>query len=234
LCEASGAIDDIRASAVRAVLVEHGIEVPNCGDDLDIVAEACAAARRDHELAWRRNEQFVVAHATRSMLSVLDGVLPPEPALRRRVGGAYATASDDAVFDLVPGVADTLRLISAAGVSIGIVCDVGLAPSSVLVANLERHGVLDCFAHWSFSDMVGVYKPDPRIFEHALRGLGVHDPSAAWHVGDLRRTDVAGARASGMGTVRVAVVYDDSIDEGPEADAVVTHYAQLPDVLGLG
>jgi putative hydrolase of the HAD superfamily len=211
--------------------VEHGVEVGADGE-ADAVVSACAGARAEHERAWRRNEQFVLADASRSVLRVLDGHVPADPQLRRRLVEAYEAAANDVVFELVPGVADALETLSAAGVSIGIVCDVGLAPSSVLLANLERHGVLGRFAHWSFSDAVGVYKPDVRIFEHALQGLGV-DAAAAWHAGDLHRTDVAGARACGMGTVRVAIAYDDHSDDGPEADAVVTDYAQLPEVLGL-
>jgi putative hydrolase of the HAD superfamily len=47
------------------------------------------------------------------------------------------------------------------------------------------------------SGVVGVEKPDPRIFELALAACGVR-PEAAVHVGDSRRTDVAGAVAAGI------------------------------------
>jgi FMN phosphatase YigB (HAD superfamily) len=201
--------------------------------ELDVLSGACSAARLEHEQAWRENRQFLLRDATESMLRALDDHCRDDAALRDRLADAYETATQGAAIPLLPGVADAVRGLDDAGVSIGIVCDVGLAPSAVLVANLEHHGLLGCFTHWSFSDAVGVYKPDPRIFEHALQGLGVDDPADAWHIGDLRRTDVAGARACGMGTVRAAIVHDDHPDEGPEADAVITDYAQLPDVLGL-
>ena len=77
-----------------------------------------------------------------------------------------------------------------------------MTPSTSLRRQLERHGLLDYFDHWSFSDEVGWYKPAPQIFEHALAGLGVTEPARAAHVGDLRRTDVAGARAHGLLSVR--------------------------------
>lgn len=51
------------------------------------------------------------------------------------------------------------------------------------------------------------------------------------HVGDLRRTDVAGAKAVGMGTVRFRGVHDDD-SEGPEADAVIDHLHELVSLLG--
>jgi FMN phosphatase YigB (HAD superfamily) len=86
--------------------------------------------------------------------------------------------------------------------------------------------VLALFDHWSFSDEVGWYKPDRRIFEHALAGLGGVDPGRAAHVGDIRRTDVAGAQAMGMLAVRYCGISDDT-DSGPEGDVVVADHAHL-------
>ncbi|HSR22632.1 MAG TPA: HAD family hydrolase [Candidatus Eisenbacteria bacterium] len=47
------------------------------------------------------------------------------------------------------------------------------------------------------SGTAGIEKPDPRIFEAALIACGVR-PAGAVHVGDSRRTDVAGALAAGI------------------------------------
>ena len=63
---------------------------------------------------------------------------------------------------------------------------------------LRRAGILERFDGWAFSDEVGAYKPDPVIFHHALREIGGVEPGRAAHIGDLRRTDIAGARAMGM------------------------------------
>jgi FMN phosphatase YigB (HAD superfamily) len=53
------------------------------------------------------------------------------------------------------------------------------------------------------------------------------------HVGDLRRTDVAGARGVGMRTVRYRGLHDDSGAEGgEEAEFVVDGHAELPDLIG--
>ena len=51
-------------------------------------------------------------------------------------------------------------------------------------------------------------------------------------MGDLRRTDVAGARALSMGTVRIRASHDDTSDL-PEADAVADSHAHLCEILGL-
>jgi putative hydrolase of the HAD superfamily len=45
---------------------------------------------------------------------------------------------------------------------------------------------------------VGVRKPDPRIFEEALRRAGVAAGEAV-HVGDLPEEDIEGARRAGLG-----------------------------------
>jgi putative hydrolase of the HAD superfamily len=47
---------------------------------------------------------------------------------------------------------------------------------------------------------VGVAKPDPRIFEHALRIAGTRD---AWVVGDTPEADIEGARAAGLRAILI-------------------------------
>jgi FMN phosphatase YigB (HAD superfamily) len=51
------------------------------------------------------------------------------------------------------------------------------------------------------------------------------------HVGDRRRTDVAGAQALGMTAVRYTGVFDDASMEGIEAELVVDRLATLPEAL---
>ncbi len=49
----------------------------------------------------------------------------------------------------------------------------------------------------AISGELGVRKPDPAIFRHALEALGVH-PGESIHVGDDIRADIAGARAANL------------------------------------
>jgi putative hydrolase of the HAD superfamily len=120
-------------------------------------------------------------------------------------------------------------------VKIGIICDVGMTPSTALRDVLAHHDLLSLFDHWSFSDEVGCYKPSPGIFAHAAAGLGVSDvpPSQIAHIGDLKRTDVAGAQGVGWTSVRYTGSFDDASSEGPEADHVLASHADLPVVLGV-
>ena len=52
------------------------------------------------------------------------------------------------------------------------------------------------------SGEIGVWKPEPGIFEHAASDLGV-DPSDCVHIGNNIQSDVEGAIAAGMGAVLV-------------------------------
>jgi putative hydrolase of the HAD superfamily len=180
--------------------------------------------------AWKANEQFLAVQGAEHCLETLGFDIPSD--VRDALLDAFTSAGDDADLHLTDGVAECLRALRSAGVSLGIICDVGMTPSSTLRAHLERNGVLELFDHWAFSDEVGWYKPAPQIFEHALAGLGVA-PSRAAHVGDIRRTDVAGAQAVGMVAVRYIGVSDDDSQPEPEGDHVIADHRDLPKVLGI-
>jgi putative hydrolase of the HAD superfamily len=101
---------------------------------------------------------------------------------------------------VVPGSRDALRNIAALGMRIAIVsnaggdteprmreygiCQVGAGPAA------EVGAILD-------STVVGVAKPDPRIFELALEAIDVPAERAV-HVGDTPGADVDGAHAAGV------------------------------------
>jgi putative hydrolase of the HAD superfamily len=83
---------------------------------------------------------------------------------------------------------------------LGIISDTGITPGRVLRLILEDAHVLDFFKCTIFSDETGYNKPHNVMFETALNSLG-GKPSEAVHIGDLLKTDVAGAKSIGMKTV---------------------------------
>ena len=133
------------------------------------------------------------------------------------------------------GVAEALEALHRAAIPTALICDTGFTPSWVVREALRMHHLwLD---HSFFSDEVGAPKPYPPMFLAALEATGA-EPAEAVHIGDLRRTDVAGARAAGMAAVRFAGVHDDGwmpedCKPDVEADAVLYRWADLPDLLGL-
>jgi putative hydrolase of the HAD superfamily len=180
---------------------------------------------------WHAGVQRSGADAARHALSILE--LPITDELSGELIELFVDAGNGIDFQLCPGIEATLQCLKAAGLKIGIVCDVGFTPSTHLRNHLDRRGLLQYFDGWSFSDEVGAYKPDKSIFDHALSTLGNPSPNRVAHVGDLRRTDVAGALAMGMTAVRYAGVFDDPPENGPDATFTVADYAELPGVLGL-
>ena len=91
----------------------------------------------------------------------------------------------------IPGALDAIRA-AADRVPVGIVSDTGMTPGSELRALLDRSGFGDHVRAFSFSDEVGVAKPQSAIFHHAAAALGV-EPGSILHIGDLEPTDIAGA-----------------------------------------
>jgi putative hydrolase of the HAD superfamily len=178
---------------------------------------------------WTTNQQYQSVRAAEELVEQLGFEVPLY--VRQGLVEAFTEAGRDATLHLTEGVGECLTELKGAGLRLGIICDVGMTPSTQLRDHLERHGLLGLFDHWSFSDEVGHYKPSPVIFEHALAGLGGVAPERAAHVGDIRRTDVAGARAMGMIAVRYTGISDDETQPEPEGHHVVASYAELPALL---
>ena len=155
-----------------------------------------------------------------------------EPALREELIDGFRLVGEDVPLELGSGIDQALRSLQAAGVRTGIVCDVGLTPSPTLRRRLDELGLLAMFDAWSFSDESGWFKPAAEAFEPALRGLGV-EAAATAHVGDSRRTDVAGARSLGMLAVRFTGFHDRPPDTGPEAHHVIDDHRSLPLLLDV-
>jgi putative hydrolase of the HAD superfamily len=214
-----------RQEAWAGILEDAGFACER--EQLEMVFEA---SWERYVAAWQGNEQYQAVQAAEDAMGNLGFDLPGD--VREALTEAFSNSSADAELHLTDGAEACLHRLKDAGVRLGIICDVGFTPSTILRDHLIRHGVLPLFDHWSFSDDVGAYKPSPVIFEHALDGLGGVPPERAAHVGDLRRTDVAGALAMGMTSVRYTGIFDDDSADQPEAHHVVKSHADVPKVLG--
>lgn len=67
-------------------------------------------------------------------------------------------------------------------------------------ADVARIGIADYFQFAFNAEALGISKPDPRIFHAALAAAGV-PATAAVHIGDHPRDDIAGAQAAGLRAV---------------------------------
>jgi putative hydrolase of the HAD superfamily len=129
----------------------------------------------------------------------------------------------------IPESVEALRRLDALGVPMGVVsnasgqieevlsrsgvCQVGAGPG------VEVRVVID-------SDVVGVAKPDPRIFEPALEHFPGVDRTRIVYVGDSITMDIDGARAAGLHPVLL-----DPYGDHPEAD--FDRIASLLDLVAL-
>ena len=183
---------------------------------------------------WKANEQSTAELMARDAIDHLD--LGLSASVADRLVEAYLEASLLTPRVLVEGVEETFDRLRGLGLGVGIISDIGAVPSSQIRRWLDEMGVQHLVTHFSFSDEVGVFKPHGRIFEHALDGLGVDDAAAVAHVGDLRRTDVAGANEAGMTSVQFVGGREDPHDNDPASatpDHVIAEHLELLHVLGL-
>ncbi len=129
---------------------------------------------------------------------------------------------------LKEGVEETLEALNGE-YRMGIISDTGVTPGSIICEHLEGHELLHYFTSTVFSDEVGYCKPDPKVFEKALNELKVRSEEAI-HVGDLLRTDVAGAKGIGMKAVWVSDTGDYPHGEY-SPDFVIKRLPELLDVI---
>lgn len=181
-----------------------------------------------HDEAWKQVETFGPGRMAAYCLEA-RGVFDDEriAELTRQ----FEEASVEVGVEAVEGAADTLRALRDANIKIGLVCDTGLSPGRVVRQMLDAEGLAQYIEVLCFSDEVGVPKPGNEIFEKALAGLGVSPPEAI-HVGDLKRTDIAGARDIRMHTARFRGVHDDRSDV-PDSPIVLDRHEQLLEAIGL-
>lgn len=180
-------------------------------------AEAGRAAIRTLSFESRR-EDWHRAHYTANQ--VLDRMeIPDWSAVRRVIASAVGVPDDqlDAAVALleelmeftpwvaVDGAADALRALSGAGYQLAVVSNASGNVAELLHDNgvcsvsgdgLPQVGII------VDSYLVGIEKPDPRIFHMALDALGVA-PGRSLYVGDTVRFDVRGALAAGLQPVHV-------------------------------
>ncbi len=95
----------------------------------------------------------------------------------------------------IEGALEAVRAAAARG-PVGVISDTGISPGSSLRVLLEREGFLPHLKCASFSDEVGVAKPQAPMFTRTANALGV-TPHELFHLGDLEFSDIAGIHAQG-------------------------------------
>jgi putative hydrolase of the HAD superfamily len=192
-------------------------------------------ARSAIDLAWTRHWELWcegVGSGARDIAGwALEELHVDDSSLADALAHEFAHVALESNVVALEGAATTLEKLAAHGARLALICDTGFSPGTVVRRLLDRVGLLDRLEVQIFSDEAGVPKPHKDVFHAALEQLGV-EPQHAVHVGDLRHTDIRGARAVGMGTVRINDHHDD-LTPLPDADAVAESHVELREILGI-
>ncbi len=205
LLDVGGVLVRPRFTRVAAALRAHGVEAS---------AEALAAAENPVKRQLDRPPTVGLATDEERGWEYFDAIL-------ERVGVTPSAATRAALLelkawhdrhnawdDVLPGVREALASFQQLGLRMAVVSNA----NGTVATLLERLGLATCFQAVVDSAVEGVEKPDPRIFEIALRRLGA-ERETTLHVGDLYEIDVVGARRAGVRPVLL-----DAEGLYPEAD----------------
>ncbi len=214
----------MRIAAMQQAAREAARDVP-----FEVAKAAFETAWQRHQSLWEKGEASGATEVADWGLEAL-GLSDHEPA-RTHLIGRFEEASHSGRVVAIEGARALLETLTTSGIPCVLVCDTGLTPGRVVRRLLDHNGLLEHLSVQAFSDEVGRPKPDPAPFLAALDPLGIA-PADVVHVGDLKRTDVAGARALGMGTVRIRARHDDEADLA-DAEHVVDSHVALARLLGF-
>ena len=93
----------------------------------------------------------------------------------------------------------------------------------------DKSGLRDCFAHIVLSEEVGCQKPNPRIYEEALRMNGIAAEEAVM-IGDSWNSDIQGAINAGIDQIWIRKSQD-PLPEGQSATYIVKSLAEVMEIL---
>jgi len=192
------------------------------------VADALSTGYDYFDRVWCQERRTPPASEILDATLAALGARLPDDAFTRTVD-SFERLILDVPPEPVPGVVDALTTM-AQRYRLAVISDTGYSPGGVLRELLKRHGMLDAFSYLFFSNEHGMSKPDVRVFTHTLAQVGTRAGEAA-HVGDMQRTDIAGAQAAGMTAVHFVGVDDRDVGQST-ADLVVRHFDELPTALG--
>jgi FMN hydrolase / 5-amino-6-(5-phospho-D-ribitylamino)uracil phosphatase len=220
----NGAMDLVRPrrlEVLKGLLEDAGVRPTD-----DELARAYRSGFDAYMAAWNRGAHFGAREQVLHILGIFQATVSAETV--GRTAAEIEDLSLLAPLQLLEGVSETIPELAAAGYRLAIISDTSLTPGRLLKHFLEKDGLLQHFSALTFSDVTGYTKPDARMFESTLAELGTGARQAA-HVGDTPRTDIAGAKAMGMLTIRCAGAMDHG--DPPAADFVIYDHREIPGLL---
>ena len=127
---------------------------------------------------WSTRRDVPVQEHVAAILRAVDPALPDRlaPALLRELIEAYSRPILMVPPSVDDGARTALEALRERGYTLALISNTMRTPGVTLRKLLARYRLLDCFAHTTFSDEVGIRKPDPAIFVLTLRA-GLRSPA---------------------------------------------------------
>ena len=196
--------------------------------EMDSLKQAVNKARTAWSAAWIDDHRTMGAAEWVSI--VLDAL---NISLKRWELAAIEHRLETKLLDMMPILVNEAKGVLSAlsgHYRLAVISDTGLTPGWVLRQVLEQDQVDAYFSHLTFSDELGFSKPHPNAFLSTLAALEV-EPHQAVHIGDLLRTDIAGAQGVGMRAVQYVGVSTDRTEPEVRPNAVIRSHQELSSLL---
>ena len=205
--------------ALREVLKELARIDPGAARRLDV--ERMVAIRNEIHDRLLGRVTDLDAVREESMREALREAGRPDDALGAYLSQVYFKRRDE-VRALFPDVRPALERL-ASDYRLGLLSNGNSRAAALGIGDLVSFEVFS-------QDHGGVEKPDPRLFEIALREAGC-EPHELLHVGDSPESDVAGALNA---DVEPVLLDRDGMREGEGATVRIRSLAELPSLLRAG
>ena len=179
--DASG--EERQRKRAAALAEATGQDSDDCYDALELASQEFSRSHREDHRTLGPKDAVRLAARTLAVSLTWDAI--------ESLTETFATAILDHSPVPIPGALDAVEQ-AARHVPVGLLSDTGYSPGSSLRQLLLRHEFLDHFSALTFSDEVGVSKPQKAMFEAAAHKLGVR-PAELLHIGDLEFSDIDGA-----------------------------------------
>jgi putative hydrolase of the HAD superfamily len=202
-----------------------------------IEADALKAAQKDawehFNVVWRTEQR---TPSTRSMVEFFWQrlAIPADEQAIQEVTFAFEEGILKHPPVLLAGAKEALQELSQK-YYIALISDTAFSPGRVLKRVMENDGIAECFTMFSFSDETGVSKPHTRAYDVALSKITCN-PHECLHIGDIERTDIAGAKSFGMKAILFAGdpharMNDEYKDTPTQADMRAESWSEVMELL---
>ncbi len=126
--------------------------------------------------------------------------------------------------DILPGTMEAMNELA----EVATLAVVSNGVEKVQTSRLADSGLAEYMDGVFISEKVGTEKPNRRIFDTALRQLGIEDSSRVLVVGDSLNADIRGGKNAGLATCWCNFVNEENTDQ---ADFTIHNWQQLYEIV---